>query len=73
MCQAIKRKQALSKQEINKLIAIKNESNAVDIKLACCILLESKIEIEKYLNEMEPKDKEFFLKYPLMNLIDKNN
>ena len=28
---------------------------------------------EKYLNEMEPKDKEFFLKYPLMNLIDKNN
>lgn len=73
LCQAIKRKQALSKQEINKLIAIKNESNAVDIKLACCILLESKIEIEKYLNEMEPKDKEFFLKYPLMNLIDKNN
>ena len=42
------------KQDINRLIAIKDESKALDIKLACCILLESKIEIEKYLSEMEP-------------------
>ncbi len=71
LCQAIKRKQALSKQEINKLITIKDESKELDIKLACCILLESKMEIEKYLSEMELNDKEYFLKYPLMNLLDK--
>lgn len=70
LCQAIKRKKALSKQEINKLITIKDESKALDIKLACCILLESKMEIDKYLGEMESKDKEYFLKYPLMNLLD---
>ena len=71
LCQAVKRKQALSKQDINRLIAIKDESKALDIKLAYCILLESKIEIEKYLSEMEPKEKEYFIKYPLMNLLDK--
>lgn len=71
LCQAIKRKQALSTQDINRLIAIKDESKALDIKLACCILLESKIEIEKYLAEMEPTAKEYFLKYPLMNLLNR--
>lgn len=73
LCQAIKRKQILSKEDINRLIAIKDISKELDIKLACCILLESKIEIEKYLNEMEPNNKEYFLKYPLMNLLDKQS
>lgn len=70
LCQATKRKQALSKQDISSLISIKDKSRVLDIKLACCILLESKVEAEKYLSEMDPRQKENFLKYPLMNLLD---
>lgn len=68
LCQSIKRKESLSVDAIDKLISIKNENRELDIKLACSILLESKIEARRYLEDMNPTDREHFIKYPLMHL-----
>lgn len=66
--QAIKRYDRLSLAQIGALITIKDACKDLDIKLACSILIESKLESEMLLNSLEPAIKEQFLKYPLMNL-----
>ncbi len=73
LCQCVKRKEVLSRELIDKLISIKNGSTKLDIKAACSILLASKLEAQKYLEEMEIEEKETFVKYPLMNLYNINS
>lgn len=68
LMQTIKRKRQLSKEDVRRLILIKNNSPKADIKLACAILLESKLECEQYLSELDPHQKNGILQYPIMNL-----
>ncbi len=68
LAQVVKRKTGLSKELIQHLMALKNTSDQIDIKLACCILLEARLECEEYLEQMEASQKESFQKYPIMNL-----
>lgn len=68
LTQTIKRKQKLAKETIQDLVSLKNSSSRIDIKLACCILLESKLECEHYLSELSHSQIEEFQHYPIMNL-----
>jgi hypothetical protein len=68
LAQVVKRKTGLSKKVIQHLMVLKNTSDQIDIKLACCILLEARLECEEYLEQMEASQKESFQKYPIINL-----
>lgn len=68
LTQTVKRKQKLTKDTIQHLVSLKNSSSKVDIKLACCILLEAKLECEQYLFELDHAQIEEFQHYPIMNL-----
>ena len=69
--QIAKRIRDLTDEEIAKLISTAESSDLNVIKAGANILLGNKKTAEYYINMLEDKDKEEFLKYPIYNLMNK--
>ena len=68
-CQTKKRLQNLNKQEIKRLLEIKNSTTDNEIKCACCIILDSKEEFEYYYDLLNEEERNRLNLYPIINLI----
>lgn len=71
-CQILKRKGELSEKEQEILVSIKENSERKDVKLSCCLLLDSKLESKLLINKMCKEDLEEYKKYPI-SIYLKNN
>ena len=64
-CQILKRQNKLTEQEQEKLMDIKEKNTRIDIKLSCCLLLDSKIESRVLLSKLSDKELESYKSYPI--------
>ncbi|MBR4027277.1 MAG: hypothetical protein IKJ01_06950, partial [Lachnospiraceae bacterium] len=63
--QLVKRKRKLRIEEISKLNTIKMNNTQIDIRLGVAILLQSKIEMEAYWEELDGEQKKRFKEFPI--------
>lgn len=67
-CQCLKRQGVMSNEHRQKLVQMKEKTFQTSVKLACSILLESKLECQEYFEQLTDEEKGEFKKYPIMNL-----
>ena len=67
-CQCLKRQRALKRDEIDRIVQIKERTSLKTIKLACCVILESKYECQLYFNELSEFEQRNFLNQPISHL-----
>lgn len=63
--QAVKRVRSLQDNEIADLVEMRNNSNNLQIKCGCCILLEETSEFNLYFSKLSDEEKAVFSKYPI--------
>ena len=64
-CQILKRLDSLTDENIEKLINIRDENNALEIKLGCNLLLDNKNDIKILVDRMDKDMLDVFKKYPI--------
>ena len=69
LCQVKVRADILNDDDIKRLIKIKEETDDLYFKCACCCILNSKKEFKLFFNELKDEKKEEFKLYPIYNLI----
>ena len=65
MCQILKRENKLNDEEIKELMNIKTNNSNVEIQLCCNLLMDSKVEANILIKNIDYKTMESFKKYPI--------
>lgn len=68
-CQILKRKEMLTDESKEKLITIRDNSNQPEIKLSCCLLLDSFLEANLILKNMSEDNIKIFKDYPISRFL----
>lgn len=68
LCQVKYRVKTLTDNEKSDIVKIKNATDNIMIKLACCILLHSFEEGQVYYNQLQTSDRKMFNQFPINNL-----
>ncbi len=63
--QVIKRKNKLNSEIYEKLINIKNKATSQEIKIACNLLIDNKIEVNSMIKKLDSKTLDIFKTYPI--------
>lgn len=64
-CQILKRENKLTGENIDKIIDIRNNCDALEIKLGCNLLLDNKTEVNSLLKKIDSQTLEVFKSYPI--------
>ena len=64
-CQILKREIKLTGENIDKIIDIRNNCDALEIKLGCNLLLDNKTEVNSLLKKIDSQTLEVFKSYPI--------
>lgn len=67
--QTIRRKRVLEPDELNKIIALRESTGKLEIRICCSILLGEELNYKCQLEKLPSEIREEFLKYPINNLI----
>jgi hypothetical protein len=67
--QLLKRKRALSEEELQELERIEEQTNDSKVVCAANILMDNKRKAKKELDGMAAEDKDMFMAYPIYNLL----
>ena len=65
LCQILKRENKLNDEEIKELMNIKTNNSNVEIQLCCNLLMDSKVEANILIKNIDYKTMESFKKYPI--------
>lgn len=68
-CQILKRQEMLTDEYKEKLITIRDNSNQPEIKLSCCLLLDSFLEANLILKNMSEDNIKIFKDYPIAKFL----
>ena len=68
--QILKREDKLTEENIDKIIDIRNNSEALEIKLGCNLLLDNKTEVNSLLKRIDSHTLEIFKDYPISIYFD---
>ena len=66
----MKREDKLTEENIDKIIDIRNNSEALEIKLGCNLLLDNKTEVNSLLKRIDSHTLEIFKDYPISIYFD---